>query len=158
MAGRHGIVSAEASADLRAAMRGLDRAPHQLRALIMDTSRAQLSGAWTQELGASPATRPQQRFITGGAHTIPMSNGLIARTGNHMLTRAYEFGVNNRDEYTQYTRQGATVRRRTKRQLPARNAGGWVAYPAANRLGSRVFKMWGALINKVLHDAYEGRT
>ena len=163
MASRHGIVSAEAGADLRAAMRALDRAPEKLQELIAATSREQLGNAWFEELAASGGTRPQQAFITRDASVIPIRSGLIVGAGNDLLTKPYEFGTNDRDAKTTYDRRNRSgngthsVTRRTRRQLPERKAGGYVAYPAANRLGSRVFKMWGSLINKVLHDAFEGK-
>lgn len=163
MASRHGIVSAEASADLRAAMRALDTAPGRLRQLLDATAREQLSAAWTEELAASNPTKPQAAFITRSSSAVPISNGLIVGAGDHLLTKPYEFGANDRDTSTTYRRRNRVsggdheVTRRTRRQLPEHKAGGYIAYPSANRLGSRVFKMWGALINKVIHDSFEGK-
>lgn len=159
---RHGIVSAEAGADLRAAVRALDRAPQKLQGLIDATSREQLGAAWFEELAASGGTKPQEAFITRSASVVPMRTGLLVGAGDSILTKPYEFGTNDREVKNTYQRANPsgngkhTVTRRTRRQLPERKLGGYVAYPAANRLGSRVFKMWGALINKVLHDAFEG--
>lgn len=163
MVSRHGIVSAKAGEDCRAASRALATAPARLRALIDDTSRQQLTGAWGEELRRGGGSKAQQKFVSNPHAVIPGSNSLFAGTGDDILTRPYEFGSDDREEYTDYDRRnlkgGGThrVRRRTKRQLPPRRAGGHIAYPAANRLGSRVFKMWGALINKVMHDSWEGK-
>lgn len=163
MASRHGIVSAEAGGDLRAASRAFDSASSRLQTLIQATGRQQLTGAWGEELRVGGGSRAQQMFVTQPHSVIPFANSVVAGTGDSELTRPYEFGANDRDEYAEYTRRNRnndgshTVRRRTKRQLPERKPGGWLAYPAANRFGSRVFKMWGALINKVIHDTYEGK-
>lgn len=141
----------------------MDRAPAELRKLIADTSRSQLGAAWAEELAAGGGTAAQRRFVADDNTVIPHSNGLIVKTGGSILTMPYEFGTDAGETFTRYTRTNPSgsgshqVNRRTKRQLPARRAGGWLAFPAANRLGSRVFKMWGALINKVAHDALEGR-
>ncbi len=163
MPSRHGIVSAEAGADLRAATRALDRAPQKLQELIMATAREQLGNAWFEELAASGGSRAQQAFISRDASVIPFRSGLIVGAGNDMLTKPYEFGTNDREKQTTYQRRNSSgngthsVTRHVRRQLPERKPGGYIAYPAANRLGSRVFKMWGSLINKVLHDAFEGK-
>lgn len=163
MASRHGIVSAEAAQDLRAASRALDRAPAKLRALIDATSRQQLTGAWGEELQAGGGSRAQQKFVAAPHSVIPGNSSLFVGTGDSILTKPYEFGTDDREAFHEYDRRNVSgggthrVRRRTRRQLPERRRGGWLAYPAANRLGSRVFKMWGALINKVMHDAYEGK-
>ena len=112
---------------------------------------------------AGGGSRAQRRFVAQPHSVIPGMTSLLAGTGNDELTKPYEFGSNTRDEFTTYTRRSKTggthrVTRRTKRQLPESKLSGWVAYPAANRLGSRVFSMWGALINKVTHDALEGKS
>lgn len=161
---RHGIVSAEADSDLRAASRALGRVPQKLRALIDATGRQQLTGAWGEELRAGGGSRAQQKFVATPHSVIPGNSSIFAGTGDDELTKPYEFGASNRDAVSEYTRRNTksagthTVRRRTRRQLPERRAGGWLAYPAANRFGSRVFKMWGSLINKVTHDAWEGKS
>lgn len=164
MASRHGIVSAEAGQDLRAASRALATAGAKLRSLIDATSRQQMSAAWGEELEAGGGTKAQRKFVAQPHAVIPGNNSLFAGTGDSILTKPYEFGTDDRDAYSEYDRSNIKnsgthrVRRRTKRQLPERRAGGHLAIPAANRLGSRVFRMWGALINKVMHDAYEGRS
>lgn len=163
MASRHGIVSAEADADLRAASRALARATPKLRQLIDATGRQQMTAAWGEELRAAGGSKAQRKFVAAPHSVIPGNSSLYVGTGDDPLTKPYEFGANDRETYREYDRRNLKnpgthrVRRRTKRQLPERRAGGWLAYPSANRFGSRAFKMWGSLIQKVTHDAWEGK-
>lgn len=165
MASRHGIVSAEAAEDLRAVQASLQAAPAELQRLLHDTAGDQLSGAWHDELGKQPTLNAaQSKFVLKDAEALPTATGLTVSTGETRedLGRIYEFGTKDREKTTTYFRRGSPKRRagmvtrRTRRQLPDRKAGGHIAYPAANKLGTRVFAMWGQLINKVLHDATEG--
>lgn len=162
MASRHGIVSAEAAEDLVAVQTRLAAAPAKLQQLLEATASEQLSRAWGEELDRAPATPAQDEFITVGASAQPSAGGLTVRTGHPDLWAPFEFGTNDRERKTTYYRRGNSnrsagmVTRRTSRQLPPRKAGGYVAYPAANRLGTRVFKMWRELIQKVIGDAWDG--
>ena len=162
MASRHGIVSAEAAEDFRAVRRAIDAAPDNLRRLLAATGAEQLSGAWRDELSKRPATPAQQKFILTGARTIPHAGGLRVETGDGELARVFEFGTNDRDRFTTYRRRSPkgrphSVTRRTRRQIPQRRAGGYIAYPAANALGARAFSMWAQLIRKVTHEWMEGK-
>ncbi|UOE43745.1 hypothetical protein [Agromyces larvae] len=165
---RHGIVSAEAAADLQAVTRAVRAAPAELARLLDATAREQLSGVWGEELGKRPASGAQQKFVLAEAEAIPNAAGLTVTTGddwghNAPLPRIYEFGTKNRDKTTTYrrripgTRRTTSVTRRTRRQLPERRAQGWIAYPAANATGARVFRMWAQLVHKVTHDWMEGK-
>lgn len=162
MASRHGIVSAEAADDLRAVSRAIEAAPEELQRLLAATASEQLSSAWLDELGARPATGAQQKFVLAGARALPFANGLRVETGDGELARVFEFGTNDRDHVTTYRRRSPKgrshrVTRHTRRQIPPRKAGGYIAYPAANKLGVRVFAMWAQLIRKVTHDWMEGK-
>lgn len=162
MASRHGIVSAEAAADLRAVQRAIAAAPAELDRLLADTAAEQLSSAWTEELAKRPASGPQRKFVLAGARAIPFADGLRVETGEGELARVFEFGTNDREQYTTYRRRSPkgrthSVTRRTRRQVPPRRAGGYIAYPAANRVGARVFNMWAELVHKVTHDWMEGK-
>lgn len=162
MASRHGIVSAEASEDLVAVQTRLAAAPATLQQLLDATASEQLSRAWGEELDRADATPAQDKFVTAGAAADPTSAGLIVRTGHPDLWAPFEFGTNDQEKTTTYYRRGnpnrsaGMVTRRTRRQLPPRKPSGYVAYPAANRLGTRVFKMWRELIQKVIGDAFDG--
>jgi len=162
MAGRHGIVSAEAAADLRAVRRAIDAAPEELQRLLGATAAEQLSGAWHDELEKRPATPAQRKFVLAGAVAIPFANGLRVETGDGELARVYEFGTKDQDKRTTYRRRSPkgrshTVTRRTRRQIPPRRPAGYIAYPAANALGARAFSMWAQLIRKVTYDWMEGK-
>lgn len=163
MASRHGIVGAEAAADLRAVRRAVAEAPAELERLLTATAGQQLSGAWREELAKRPASRPQRKFVLAGAEARPGAASLSVTTGDGEMARIYEFGTNNRETTTTYRRRNprtgraSFVTRRTRRQIPQRRAGGYIAYPAANALGSRVFRMWVQLAHKVTHDWMEGK-
>ncbi|WP_157001431.1 hypothetical protein [Agromyces laixinhei] len=165
MASRHGIVSAEAADDLRAVKSAVAAAPAELQRLLADTAADQLSAAWGEELAKRPASRAQQFFVLYGARALPFADGLRVETGDETdpgLTRAYEFGTKDREKVTTYRRRSPkgrvhSVTRHTRRQLPQRRAGGYIAYPAANKLGARVFNMWAELVHKVTHDWMEGK-
>jgi hypothetical protein len=163
MAGRHGFVSAAAADDLRRVQAALTAAPAELRGLLADTASSQLSAAWGQELDrVSPFSAAQEKFVKAGAEARPFGSGLTVITGEPRddLGRKFEFGTNNREAYSTYARRrnGKTesVTRRTRRALPPRALGGYIAYPAARKLGSRVFNMWAELIYKVTAEAAEG--
>lgn len=160
---RHGIVSAEAAADLDAVQRAVSAAPAELERLIAATSAQQLSGAWREELTKRPASGPQRKFVLAGAQAIPFAAGLTVTTGDGELARVFEFGTKDRERRATYTRRhpksgrAHSVTRRTRRQLPQRRAQGHIAYPAANATGARVFRMWVQLVHKVTHDWMEGK-
>ena len=158
---RHGIVSAEAGEDARAVQASLAAAPQELRRLLDDTAADQLSGAWYDELSKRPAiSRAQSTFVLADSAALPVSAGLKVSTGERResLGRIYEFGTNDREKRSPVrgSRRRRAHFRHTRRQLPPRKPGGYIAYPAANALGVRVFAMWSQLIRKVLHDATEG--
>lgn len=162
MASRHGIVSAAAAEDFRAVQARLAAAPDTLRGLIDATAADQLSRAWGEELDKSNPTPVQRHFILDGTSASPANSGLWVRTGDPEAWPAFEFGTLDQEHRTTYyrsptkNRRGGSVTRRTRRQVPPRKPGGYVAYPAANRLGSRVFNMWAELITKVVGDAFDG--
>lgn len=159
MASRRGIVSAEAGKDLIAATAAINRAPAEIRRLIADTSRSQLSGAWAQELDKRPAFNgAQEKFVREGSRAIPFGSGITVRTGNPSFSRPFEFGTVNREfERTYVKKDGTKVTRRTRRQMPERRKAGWIAYPAANALGARAMRMWAQIAVKVTHDWMEGK-
>lgn len=166
---RHGIVSAKAADDLRAVQRAVAAAPAELERLLADTASTQLSAGWIEELDRRQATAPQRKFVLAGAAALPNATGLRVTTGDnggtgHPMARIYEFGTKDREVKSTYMRRipgtgrRSQVTRRTRRQLPARKPSGYIAYPAANKLGGRVFNMWVELVHKVTHDWMEGKT
>lgn len=160
MASRHGIVSAEAAEDLRAVQSRLEAAPEDLRRLLHDTAAEQLTRAWSDELDKRPATPQQRKFVLDNPSATPHALGLWVATGHPQLWPPFEFGTNDRESKTTYVMRAGTKRvrvtRRTRRQLPVRRAAGYIAYPAANSLGTRAFNMWAELLRKVTGDAFDG--
>lgn len=162
--GRHGIVAAEAAANMRAALASMSRVPAEVRRLIHDTAADQLSRAWGEELDKRPAfNAAQEKFVKHGHEALPSASGLWLYTGHGSLARPFEFGTNNREATKRYkapigkNKKRVTVTRRTRRQIPPRKADGWIAYPAARASGRRVMAMWAQIAHKVTHDWMEGK-
>lgn len=94
--------------------------------------------------------------LRAGTGSRKLSGG--ARTSD--LVRQYEFGTNARDYRTKYYRRSKnggkhTVTRATRRQLPARRSGGWVAYPAAKRALPRITSLTVQTITRQIYEAAE---
>jgi hypothetical protein len=161
-----GLLAAEPSQDLLRARDALENLGDDVQALIRAASQEQLAAGWQEELQARPGYNDQQRRIVGaGASVLAYNGGLAVGTGGQgklgTLTREFEFGSLNRDQFTTYTRKskkGGThkVTRRTSRQMPSRSQTGWVAYPAAGRWSSRAFSMFLQIVVKTSHDAIDG--
>lgn len=159
-----GVLYGEPAQDLVEVRSRLSALPDDIKRTIFDASSTQLSAGWGEELSKSAPYSPgQASIVKSGNRVIPHSMGMTAETGfaHPDITRQYEFGTLNREEFHTYRRRNRKnagthdVTRRTKRQLPTRSQTGWIAYPAAGRLGSRVFGMFLQIIVKKSHDALE---
>lgn len=156
---RHGIVSAAAASDLTAAMAAVAEAPAEVRRLIRDTARQQLTPAWGQELAKRPAYNDaQEKFVTEGHVAEPFNSGIALRTGSATLSKSFEFGTKDQNfTRTLRTRGGKSFTRHTRRQMPPFRKSGWIAWPAANKFGNRAMRMWAQIAVKVTHDWMEGK-
>lgn len=133
---------------------------------IFSASSNQLTAGWTEELGKSGGYNAQQRrIVTADPRVIPSFMSLTVETGGSgelgELTRQFEFGTLDQNEFYEYSRRSKNggshrVTRRTKRQIPRRSQTGWIAYPAASRLATRIIRMYQQIIVKEAHDAIDG--
>ena len=112
-----------------------------------------------KRLMALQSTHPVHQKILKTTRITSNAKGLNVRVGGsgrlgswHMrdVVRQYEFGTNNRETYVEYLSRrkgtGFEVRRRTKRQMPARKRTGWMVYPAVAEAGPELASWWlGAL-------------
>lgn len=161
-----GLLDAVPSRSLLEVYAALRDMPTTLRSRTLDAATKELSAGWREEIAARPGYNAAQRAIvaanpTATAHLL----GLTVATGGTgdlaELTREYEFGTLDQDEFNTYTRRGPSgtlhiVKRRTKKQIPPRSQTGWIAYPAAKRWSARVFRMFQQIIVKSAHDSIDG--
>lgn len=163
----NGLLGPGESRTLVRAYAALRDLPEDLTQRMLSAGGQQLSGGWDEELQGGTQFSDQQRRVVGSnPSAVARTTGLTVATGGTgplaELTRGFEFGAINREEFVTYVRRGRTgtahtVKRRTKRQMPTRSQTGWIAYPAGRRLRTRVVRMYQQIIVKVAHDAIEGR-
>lgn len=165
--GFNGLLGVEDSKDLLRVYAALRDMPDTLRSLTLSAASQQLAAGWIEELAAQPGySAATKAVITASPSSVAHSMGLTVATGGTgplaALTRGFEFGTLNQQEMNQYRRNNSKnsgshiVTRRTKRQIPSRSTRGWVAYPAAQKWGTRAFRMFQQIIVKVAHDAIDG--
>lgn len=158
--------------DLAPAIAAFRRAGASIQDRIRDATRTDLRAGWVQELErpVHVHNRTQVELIANGIAT-PFDMGITATAGSMTSVsggasaeeaRSFEFGTLDRERVKTYTGRSPKgkryqVTRRTRRQLPPRSTKGWIAYPAKDRFASRVGKLYGAIVAKVLHEATEGK-
>lgn len=166
-----GLLDADASEQLGEIDERLARLDVELRARVNEAEQATIQTAWQEELagsrGASVVQRavvlsgPQIAAISGtavvvatGTGTTPLSGGLVPAVN----ARAFEFGALDPQGHLGQakSRKGALYPRHTQRQMPTRSQTGWIAYPAAKRLGKRLAQLLQATIVKFTYDAIDG--
>jgi hypothetical protein len=142
-----------------------------LRKSINDATRATMNPAW-QDLVKAKADAPMSKTVIVPGTRIAAGNPPAAKAGNSTrklsggvapvdLYRAEEFGTKDREKTKTYTRKNTRnggshqVTRRTRRQLPAYNAKGRVAYPAFAQLAPRMASLWAQIVVKKTHEAFE---
>lgn len=130
-------------------------------------ARTVMNPVWRDTLRAKARTRQDldvlvkgSRIATGnppafvaGSSTRPLSGGMVPNTD----APALEFGATDRNRRTTYSRQGATVTRRTRRQLPARNDRGRVVMAAVRDVAPRLTSLWVQMFVRKVYDASEGK-
>jgi hypothetical protein len=157
-----GIVSPESTDDMLALAAEFRKYGPEAKRRLEDAGASQLTAAWTEELDARPGFSRQQESIVKAAPSVAVSGpSVIAATGGSgrlgFLTKQFEFGA-DREIYksASFPSRSGTYQRRTRRQLPSISARGWLAYPAAGRWSTRVYKMYLQIVVLVAHNAAEG--
>jgi hypothetical protein len=166
-----GLLDANASEQLGQIDERLARLDAELRARIQEAEQQVIQQAWQEEL-AKPAGSTVQRavilsgnqlaaisgssvVVSTGSGGAPLTGGLIPAT----QARAFEFGALDPQGHIGHVRASARAQayqRHTQRQMPTRSQTGWVAFPAAKRLGKRLAELLQATIVKFTHDALDG--
>ncbi len=138
------MLKVEGVEELEAVVLLFKRAPAEIKRGIRQESRA-----WAPSIVAaakSMARGPVERRIAASGKVTVTDRGPVARFGSSgrlrpgvplaRIARHYEFGTNRRNMKTKYlgrnryTRDAQFITRRTRRQLPQRNATGRFVYPA----------------------------
>lgn len=160
-------------ARIRKANKLFRKLPADLKKNVRMYQRNETKPIWVDEMYQSVsrnAGSTVQRMVfernnvkTGAAITLQAGTGNKRLSGGATtgeLVRPFEFGTNARDYRTKYYRTSPkgkkhTVTRATRRQLPTRRSGGWVAYPAAKRAVPRITSLTVQTIMRTIYEAAE---
>lgn len=161
------MLSVEGSRELQAAVLALKVVDRSLAKEIRAATVSTMGPVWKTEV-AGRARTLQDRVVLGAGARIAGGNPPVAMAGTSskrmrgggrpsQLAGGVEFGANRgaRTTYTTHSPKGTSYRvtRRTKRQLPARNASGRVVYPAFREVAPRTVSLWVQLIVAKVYDA-----
>ena len=158
--------SAASSETFRAAALALKLLPREVRNEINRMTRAELNPEWRKIVGQKATSKMDKLVLAKGARVAPgnptvmiaassrrpLSDGLVP--DNRDQAAAFEFGTPDRNRKETYQRKGATVTRRTERQLPWRS-NGRVVYAAFAEMGPRLASMWVQVIVRKIMEAHE---
>lgn len=156
-----------APAELRAAAAALRVVEPTLRRELNARARTEMNPVWQAEI-RSRLRSPIDRAVIGAGVRIKAGNPpeALAAQSRRRLSGGLdpstdwapiEFG-GNRGKRTTYRRKSPTggtheVTRRTARQLPARDNGGRIAFPALKEVAPRLASLWAATIVRTVYEA-----
>lgn len=159
-------------AELKAAILAYKIADRDLRKRIRDVTAYYAGTRWVEGLTARAVTRPDRRVLLAGARFKPGNPPqLLAATSRRKLPGGavpavdwpgFEFGANRSTtaSYTSTSRKGRKYRvhnRHTRRQLPPRNARGWVVFPTVKALAPGLVTVWLKATVAAYREAGSGR-
>lgn len=140
----------------------------ELRRVINTATRETIGPVWTQTVSRLAVTPQDRRVLATGARVKPgnppvavaatstrrLSGGMTPATDWPLL----EFGTADREKRTRYrarSKHGKSypVTRRTRHQLPRRNASGRVIYGAFREVAPRAAALWVQIVVKAYNDA-----
>lgn len=160
--------SAKTVKELRAVALALKLLDKDIKRDISRSIREEISGAWKDEIAARLVTKMDHK-IYAGARVAPGNPArAMAGTSRRALSkggltpvegvRAYEFGAPTRATHeTTYEREGHSVTRHTKRQIPKAVKEGRIAYAAWAKVGPRMVSLWVQIIVRNIHEKLEGK-
>lgn len=169
------MLSAKGSPELRAASIALKGVDRELRSKIIRATAQQGNDIWRSEVSGKTRRPLDEQILAKGARVAggnpPQA---VAASSRRPIGRSrrlipderwpgYEFGTDNRDAYSRYTRKNRSnsgshkVERRTMRHLPPRYRKGRVLWPAFAESAPRVASLWVKTIVKSVMDAAEGK-
>lgn len=158
--------SAKSLAEFRGAALALKAVAKEIRNDINRTTRAEGSTWWKEAIEQRATTRMDKLVLAKGARIQPgnparaiaassrrpLADGLVPDTD----ARAWEFGTTEPEHQDTYKRKdGASVTRHVKRQLPRATNQGRVVYPAWADTGPRLVAMWVQVIVRKIHESLE---
>lgn len=144
--------------------------PSELKNNFRKAQRAAINPIWREEMASSAqgASRTQQAVFKSGNRTkaglpaqVVAGSGRRAMRGGGTpveLNRAYEFGTNDPNATSTYSRRSKNggrhkVTRRTRRQLPTFRRAGYVVYPAFAKAMPRLAKLHVQTLARQVYDA-----
>jgi len=166
-----GLLDADASEQLGEIDERLARLDGELLPRIQEAEQKVVQEAWQQELAAPGGSKVQRAVVLSGSQLVAVSGtSVVASTGSGTTplsgglvpaaqSRAFEFGALDPQGHIGNVRASSRAQayqRHTQRQMPTRSQTGWLAYPAAARLGKRLAQLLQATIVKFTHDAIDG--
>ena len=150
------------------AVRQLDKT---LRKMVRQHTKAIVEPAWSQALTRRASTSLERRVIVSTAVVAASDRNVTVRAASK--GRPLSGGLNPKADYpavefgasqgtTTYRRRSPrgtthTVTRHATRQLRARNANGYVFYPAAAEMVPRVAALFVQTVVKTIANAIEGK-
>ena len=181
-----GLLGVDDSEQLGQIAGRLEALDTELRTRIDEASQQVVQSAWQEELAKPAGSRVQRAVILSGSQIAAVSGGLVVVSTGQGATplsgglvpgeyaRAFEFGALDPQGHIGQARypsrrgysgmrqgpariqRGGTYPRHTQRQMPTRSQTGWIAYPAAARLGKRLAQLLQQTVVKFTHDAIDG--
>lgn len=160
--------SVHSLAEFRGAALALKAVDRDIRNDINRTTRAEGNTWWKDAITAKATSKMDRLVLAKGARIQPgnparaiaasskrpLADGLVPDTD----ARAWEFGTTEPEHQDTYKRKdGATVTRHVKRQLPRATNQGRVVYPAWASVGPRLVAMWTQLIVRKIYESLEGK-
>jgi hypothetical protein len=170
-------ISAKSSVEVRAAAAAFRLAPKEIKGIVTTDTKGAFKADWQHDVRAAAArgehgTERSRLLRTGGSVNIigtqPIklaaykSGKLRGGLKSKDQGAAFEFGTDTPEVYRErktHSPKGTpyTVRRRTKRQLPARRSEGYSVYPTAAGFIPRIVSYWVQSIMKAYYVEFERR-
>jgi len=163
----------ESLAEIKAAVLAMKVMDKDLRKVINDQTRTQGNELWRGLLQMNATTTMDMRMLVKGARVaagnpprlIAAASKRKALSGGmtpDLHGKTAEFGVKDREAVSTYTRKSRrggshTVKRRTRRGLPAYDPNGRVVYPAVADAMPRFISLWTQTIIRTVYDKFEGK-
>lgn len=164
-------IDVRGSRELQAAIFAMKAAGRDLRRTLYADARSTIRDAWTDELRNRADTRLQQKVLVSTARTRVTTQAFVVtaakskrrlRGGLQPSTQSHvaEFGAKwQRQDVRGTSPKGKPYRytRMQNRMHKPRRRVGWVANPAASKIGRRLVALWVQSIVRTYRTAAEGK-
>lgn len=157
--------------EARLAATALRAVDPELRRQINASTRGLVNPVWRAEVADRSRRRADVAVLGRGARVATGARAALVGASSRRALRGglvpavswagHEFGASQRGARTTYRRRSPnggthTVTRRTKAQLPPRNRGGRVLYPAVKAVLPRVASLWSQTAVRLTFEALRG--